>query len=239
MHQSLKIAIAASTALLLLSCTVPQSSQAPTATPRQTASTAPSAVPTLPGVPWQISNAESLITIEVLRGGPLAALGHNHVIAAKLVIGVVRVAEPVEQSSLSLKLPVAQFTVDEPQLRAKAGPDFAAAVPDSARSATRTNMLGASLLDAEHFPAIELLSKSIVRTAAGIDLELLIRVLDVPHTVHIPLAMRRESNRLSASGEVMLRQSELGLTPFSIMLGALQVQDQIRVKFTLVAQFTG
>jgi hypothetical protein len=37
---------------------------------------------------------------------------------------------------------------------------------------------------------------------------------------------------------VKLRQSALGLKPFSIMLGALQVQDEFTVKFTLVAATT-
>jgi len=41
---------------------------------------------------------------------------------------------------------------------------------------------------------------------------------------------------LEASGEFPLRQSELGLTPFSAMLGALQVQDEMRVSFHIVAR---
>jgi len=40
---------------------------------------------------------------------------------------------------------------------------------------------------------------------------------------------------LVASGEVELRQSQLGLTPFSVMMGALQVQDAMRVQFRLIA----
>jgi hypothetical protein len=32
-----------------------------------------------------------------------------------------------------------------------------------------------------------------------------------------------------------LRQTALGLTPYSLMLGALQVQDAIRIKFNIVA----
>jgi hypothetical protein len=32
-----------------------------------------------------------------------------------------------------------------------------------------------------------------------------------------------------------LRQSTLGLTPYSLMLGALQVQDALTVKFKIVA----
>jgi hypothetical protein len=40
---------------------------------------------------------------------------------------------------------------------------------------------------------------------------------------------------VSASGSVALRQTALGLVPFSVMLGALQVQDELTVKFRLVA----
>jgi hypothetical protein len=41
---------------------------------------------------------------------------------------------------------------------------------------------------------------------------------------------------LEAAGEFPLRQSELGLMPFSAMLGALQVQDEMRVSFHIVAR---
>jgi hypothetical protein len=41
---------------------------------------------------------------------------------------------------------------------------------------------------------------------------------------------------LTASGEARIRQSDLGLTPFSAMLGALQVQDEMRVSFRIVAR---
>jgi len=40
---------------------------------------------------------------------------------------------------------------------------------------------------------------------------------------------------LEASGEFPLRQSELGLTPFSGLLGALQVQDEMRISFRIMA----
>jgi hypothetical protein len=36
-------------------------------------------------------------------------------------------------------------------------------------------------------------------------------------------------------GSFELRQTALGLTPFSLMLGALQVQDAMRIKFEIVA----
>jgi hypothetical protein len=40
---------------------------------------------------------------------------------------------------------------------------------------------------------------------------------------------------LSATGSLELRQSNLGLTPYSLMMGALQVQDAMTIKFKIVA----
>ena len=55
---------------------------------------------------------------------------------------------------MNFELPVASLTVDEAELRAAQGVDFAADVPDSAREGTRRNMLGPAVLDAEHYPQI-------------------------------------------------------------------------------------
>jgi hypothetical protein len=41
---------------------------------------------------------------------------------------------------------------------------------------------------------------------------------------------------LIVSGELPIKQTDLGLTPFSAMLGALQVQDELRVRFRIVAR---
>ena len=55
-------------------------------------------------------------------------------------------------------------------------------------------------------------------------------------TFTVPVRYRLEGKgALEISGEFPLRQSELGLTPFSAMLGALQVQDEMRVNFHIVA----
>jgi len=51
----------------------------------------------------------------------------------------------------------------------------------------------------------------------------------VPFTLHV------DSRCLSATGSLELRQSVLGLTPFSLLLGALQVQDAMTITFEIVA----
>jgi hypothetical protein len=51
----------------------------------------------------------------------------------------------------------------------------------------------------------------------------------------VPFALRTSPGRLSVTGRAVLRQTDLGLTPFSAMLGALQVQDAVTVQFDLTA----
>ena len=47
--------------------------------------------------------------------------------------------------------------------------------------------------------------------------------------------MKYEGDRLTATGEFAVKQSDLGLKPFSVLGGALQVQDQMKVKFSVIA----
>jgi hypothetical protein len=56
-----------------------------------------------------------------------------------------------------------------------------------------------------------------------------------PHTLTVPVRYQRSGQTATASGDFALTQSELGLTPFSAMLGALQVKDEMRVRFQIVA----
>jgi len=58
-------------------------------------------------------------------------------------------------------------------------------------------------------------------------------------TIEVPFTLEIDSGSLSAAGSLELRQSALGLTPYSLMLGALQVQDALTVKFKIVAVDSG
>ena len=53
-------------------------------------------------------------------------------------------------------------------------------------------------------------------------------------TVDVPFTLQSDPRRLSATGSMELRQTDLGLAPYSLMLGALQVQDAMTVKFKIV-----
>jgi polyisoprenoid-binding protein YceI len=194
------------------------------------------------GVPHPVATAESLLLIRVYRAGTLASAGHNHLIACHALTGTIYLPADVLASSFELRFPVAELTVDEEALRAdEHSPDFPPQVPDSAREGTRRNMLSAALLDAEHYPQVELSALKLESGAVAPDGSATVRahievaVKGQRHEITVPVSYRREGDSVIASGATALRQSELGLTPFSALLGALQVQDEMRLSFRIVA----
>jgi polyisoprenoid-binding protein YceI len=185
---------------------------------------------------YRIVPERSLLTVLVYRGGALARAGHNHVIASHNLIGTARVGDKVEQSAFELRIPVESLTVDEPQLRSKEGPELPPEVPGSAKQGTRANMLGEALLNAQSYPEILLRSESIAHTANGLRAKVQVFVRDQPRALEVPLRYELRGSELMASGELPLKQTDLGLTPFSALMGALQVRDEMQVRFHVVAR---
>jgi hypothetical protein len=176
----------------------------------------------------------------VYRAGPLARFGHNHVIVNHAIRGMVSLADEAGESVFRLNVPVAGFVVDDPQARRDEGADFAGDIPEDAKSGTLHNMLSAALLDADAFPMITVNSVAAPAAPEGardgaLTATVAIDVAGHESKVDVPLTLRVDSRRLSATGTLELRQSALGLTPYSLMLGALQVQDAITIKFDIVA----
>jgi polyisoprenoid-binding protein YceI len=192
------------------------------------------------GRPYDIVAAESLLTVRVYRGGTLGSAGHNHIVASHTLVGTVYVPDDVLEASVELHLAVAELTVDEPQLRAQEGSsDFPPDVPQSARDGTRRNMLGPAVLDGAQYPEIVLRSERLGPAAdapgalvAWLDAQ----VRDQHRIISVPLRYQLAGDTLTLTGETALRQGELGLTPFTALMGALAVQDEMRVRFRIVAR---
>ncbi len=198
----------------------------------------------LQGEPYDIDGPASLLTILVYRGGALASVGHNHVIASHELGGSVYVPADMRLSRCEIHVPVATLSVDEASLRAQqSGADFPPDVSESAKEGTRHNMLGDALLDAADFPEIVLRGYgggaapgAAPASAAGTLLaQVQVTVRGRQRSFAVPVRYELAAGTLTLSGATSLRQSELGLTPFSAMLGALQVQDEMQVAFRIVA----
>ncbi|HEY1891022.1 MAG TPA: hypothetical protein VGG63_11485 [Steroidobacteraceae bacterium] len=218
---------------------------------RQPAPPAPGRTPAAHAAPsplvgrrFDVIAADSQLIVLVYRAGALAAVGHNHVIACHCLSGTVYVPRDPMHASFDLRLGVSQFTVDDPALRAaEHSPDFPAGVAPSAGQATRHNMLGAALLNAAKYPDIALRSAGLRPSPDGrhadIVAQILVKLDGEWHSVAVPLRYEIRGDEIVASGEFPLRQTSLGLTPFSALGGALQVKDGMKVALRLVARSRG
>jgi hypothetical protein len=222
--------------LLLGGCGAPRLRQA--APPISTGAAASRTAP--PGRVYRVDENQSELRVLVYRAGPLARFGHNHVIVNRAVRGSVSVADAAAGGSVfSLTMPAAGFVVDDAQSRREEGVDFAAEVPDDARTGTLHNMLSTAMLDADEFPVI-LISGVVAAASHGAESGEMTAVVAFSVAGHeskieVPFALQIDAARLAATGTLELRQSALGLTPYSLMLGALQVQDTMTLKFKIVA----
>jgi len=192
------------------------------------------------GVPYEVAAAESLLSVRVYKAGTLAAAGHNHLIASHELQGTVYLPDEPLQASFEVRFAVDSLTVDEAALRAALhSGDFPPEVPDSAREGTRRNMLSAALLDGANHPQIVLRAVALAELAppvtGGVLAHVAVSVRDGEHEIALPVRWQRARGTLTVDADTTLRQSELGLKPFSALLGALQVQDEMQVSLHLVA----
>lgn len=185
---------------------------------------------------YRVVAAASLLQILVYRGGAMARLGHNHVIASHQLAGKVFVTDDPFGTRFDISIPVNELTVDEPALRAAAGPDFPPGVPESAREGTRGNLLSEALLDGVHFPEIRLRATDVRAAGETYDVGVEVTFKGATHALRVPVAVKRQEDAITASGEFPLRQTELGLKPFTAALGALVVLDEMRVRFDVTAR---
>jgi polyisoprenoid-binding protein YceI len=186
-------------------------------------------------VRYSIDSAASVVHILVYRAGTMARFGHNHVISSRNVTGEVLLHNELNRSQVALTVPVESLIVDEPQSRATEGDDFKAEVPQDARDGTRRNLLRTEVLDVEHFPTITLQSIAISGTRSNPSLLMRITIKGISRDIVTLATTQEQAGKFSAAGEFAIQQTEFGITPFSVGLGALQVQDRLQIKFKLVA----
>ena len=180
----------------------------------------------------KVSPEESLLQILVYRGGAMARLGHNHVIASHQLSGVVYLTDDPLATRFDIQLPVNELTVDEPALREAAGADFPPGVPQSARDGTRDQPAvrgAARWVELPDDPAARHgypgrrrgLRRRCRSDAQGRD-------AGAARPGHVSSAA---TGAIVARGEFPLTQSQFGLKPFSVAMGTLVVLDEMRVRF--------
>lgn len=184
---------------------------------------------------YRIREDLSDVRFLVYRAGPLARLGHNHVIQARVIDGEILLAAGLTASSVHLRLSVAGFQVDSAEARREEGEDFATEPDADAIAGTRRNMLGDKVLDAARYPEILIESKAITGPAWQPDITLRIRLHGIEKELSVPVALELRNDQIVAIASFPIRQTDFGITPLSVLGGGLQVADTLRVRLRLVA----
>jgi len=213
-------------ALLLAGCQTPAPQLAVPATP------APATLPA--GKLYRIDPQASQIRLRVYRDGPMARVGHNHVVSGE-VRGEISLSESAAASGFRIALPVDTLTVDSPTLRDEEGEDFSAAVSEQARQDTRKNMLGPDVLDAAHHPVITIRSISAAGPRWNPDITAQVTLRGKTSEVRFPSALVESPDKLIVIANFQILQTRLGLQPYSVLGGAVRVRDAIDVRMRLVA----
>jgi polyisoprenoid-binding protein YceI len=213
--------------LLLIGCGVPS--------PRQLPAPASPAASAAHGIRYRIDPRQSELRVLVYRAGIMASLGHNHVIVNRMLGGWVMISGAPSTAAFELTVPVADFVVDELDARRAEGADFSEPVSEDAKSGTAHNMLGPAVLDAAAHPVVTVRSSRVAETRGRLEATVIIDVAGHESQLVVPFTLDQSSGRLSAAGGLTVRQSSLGLTPLSILLGALRVEDAIGLKFNIAA----
>jgi len=185
---------------------------------------------------FRVSSADSSVHILVYRGGTLASLGHNHVMSSTAITGYVWLGEPLTSSGFDIVVPANDLVIDDNGARAAEGDDFPLNISDSAREGTKRHMLEDVQLDGEHYPFITLKAVTIVGTAAAPQITFNLTLKDQTRAITIPVELESSERQLHVRGEFEIKQSDFGIKPFSVAMGAMQVQDAVKIKFDLKAE---
>lgn len=184
---------------------------------------------------YRIQPGASAIRLFIYRGGTMASLGHNHVVNIAEMNGAVYLQDDFNSSGMQMIIPVRKMQLDKKEHRREAGMEFSSHLSKADIQATRENMLGKDLLDAAHYPTIYIRSVDIYGSPPEIYLKLRFTVRGLQRELSIPAEISIDNRQLIVWGETEINQTALGLTPYSVMLGALTVQDRLEVRFHIVA----
>lgn len=231
-----RLLLALLSGMALASCTIQQSSP----TEQQQPADFPTAIyqaavsdlaAALTNQLYQLDSGASEIRVKVSRGGLMAALGHDHIVASRDTQGFILLDELHSSCRADFYAPLNRLIVDEPTMRADANLKTSPSARDI--EGTTNNMLIS--LDATQFPFVQLGSSDCTDALKGEPIEVTINLHGVSRKQRINIEMQKEPQALTLIGQFSLLQSDFGIEPFSLFNGLLKVEDKLEIRFRLKA----
>lgn len=169
---------------------------------------------------WEFDSSDGELLVTTGVTGPAAKMGHRLTLTMAWQ-ATVRWADD-EPAELAVTVDVGSLEVlrGEGGVKGLSGPEKALA---------RSNAL--KILDADKFPQISFRSADITRSDDGYRLDGTLEIRDTarPHAVELHVDELADVWRMS--GETVVRHSDYGLKPYSMMMGAMKVTDEVTVSF--------
>lgn len=172
----------------------------------------------------------SRIEIVVRRDGPLARFGHDHVITANELEGVLLLEDPEESSRADLRFRTDRLLVDEEEARARFGLDTE---PDQAAiDGTREN-LESRVLERDRWPWVSIHLSEFREDGEEFTAGIEVQLRDHRHRWRESFRLERRGKAITVNGSFTLSQADLGLEPFSVLGGGLRVADALEIHVQL------
>jgi polyisoprenoid-binding protein YceI len=173
---------------------------------------------------WTLDPADGELRLRTGVKGRAARMGHRLTIAMTRWQATVRWAgaDPVA-AELAVEADSFEVVSGQGGLKGLSGPE---------KALVRSNALGS--LDAGRFSEIRFTADVIERTEEGFRLTgmLQIRGKQKQHVIDLHTEDLGDAWRISAESTV--RQSEYGIKPYSLLMGSVQVADDVTLSFTAV-----
>ena len=182
-----------------------------------------------PNREFRVQPASSTVLVQVNRGGLFAFAGHDHEVAASAVAGSVSLnPSDVGRSQVTLRFDARALKVT------------GRGEPEKDVAEVQRTMLSERVLDAERYPTIEFESNRISmveRSADGFRLRIEGRLMlhGTSQPLAVPVTVRLDGDRMTATGTATVRQSSFGIRPVTAAAGTVRVKDEVSVTFTIVA----
>ncbi len=190
---------------------------------------------------YRVIPEESAVYVYTEKAGLAGFLGHRHLISLQGIEGHGKLSE--QSIHAELRFYPHQFVVDDPVIRQQQqDKKYQGVLAESAITGTRKNMLGNKLLDAEHYPNIDVAldcqqleyDQPLKQNQYQCNTQITIKGQSFSHS--IKAIATEDDNGLSVSAQFSLNHQDLGLTPFSAAGGSLKVAPPLTFNAQIVAK---
>jgi len=186
------------------------------------------------GQVFALQPRESTVRMYAFRAGKAARLGHNHVLSAPQFIGFFYLPPSgAANGRFDLIFRLDQLEIDDPAERSQSGAAFPGTISAEDIDSTRQHLLGGNGMQADTYPFVLIHSLRIAGEAPKFAAEVEVQMHGRVQQTWVALDVDGLPDHLVAGGSFVLRQTDFGVQPYSLLGGLLSVEDEVVIEFRL------